>query len=161
MPKRTTPFRDDLLADLADPCEAAMYLNAALEDSEEMFLVALRDVAEARQMAKVAETAGIARESIYRMLALKGNPTYSSLFGILRAVGLRLAIQPETPEEPLAHRLVRDKQSFAAGIFRQSQNTAGNGGEKGILPASFGTQRKDMASERSFAYFSEPAGAHL
>ena len=58
-----------------------------------MFLVALRDVAEARQMATVAETAGIARESIYRMLAEKGNPTYLSLVGILRAVGLKLAVK--------------------------------------------------------------------
>lgn len=49
---RTTSFRDDLLADLADPGEAEDYLKAALEDSEEMFLVALRDVAEAKQMAK-------------------------------------------------------------------------------------------------------------
>jgi len=32
MPKRTTSFRDLLLADLADPREAAQYLNAALED---------------------------------------------------------------------------------------------------------------------------------
>ena len=52
IPRRTTSFRDDLLADLADPNEAATYLKAALEDSEEMFLVALRDVAEAKQMAK-------------------------------------------------------------------------------------------------------------
>jgi probable addiction module antidote protein len=95
MPKRTTGFRDDLLADLADPREASSYLNAALEDSEEMFLVALRDVAEARQMARVAELAGIARESVYRMLTVEGNPTYSSLLGILRAVGLKLAIRPE------------------------------------------------------------------
>jgi probable addiction module antidote protein len=95
MPKRTSIFRDDLLADLADPREASNYLNAALEDSEGMFLVALRDVAEARQMARVAESAGIARESVYRMLTVEGNPTYSSLLGILRAVGLKLAIQPE------------------------------------------------------------------
>jgi DNA-binding phage protein len=46
MPKRTTDFRGDFLADLADPREASSYLNAALEDSEEMFLVALRDVAD-------------------------------------------------------------------------------------------------------------------
>jgi len=95
MPKRTTGFHDDLLADLADPQEASNYLNAALEDSDEMFLVALRDVAEARQMAKVAESAGIARESVYRMLTVEGNPTYSSLLGILGALGLKLAIRPE------------------------------------------------------------------
>ncbi len=96
MPKRTTSFRDELLADLADPQEAASYLNAAMEDSEEMFLVALRDVAEAKQMAKVAEGAGVARESVYRMLTAKGNPTYTSLLGILHAVGLKMAIAVES-----------------------------------------------------------------
>jgi probable addiction module antidote protein len=89
MPKRTTSFRDELLADLADPQEATAYLNAALEDSEEMFRVALRDVAEARQMAKVAENAGVARESVYRMLTVKGNLTYTSLIGILHASASR------------------------------------------------------------------------
>jgi probable addiction module antidote protein len=98
MPKRTTSFRDDLLADLADPSEAASYVNAALEDSDEMFLVALRDVAEARQMAKVAEAAGVARESIYRMLGNKGNPTHTNLQAILKALGLKMAIQVEAPE---------------------------------------------------------------
>ncbi|HXA50783.1 MAG TPA: addiction module antidote protein [Candidatus Acidoferrum sp.] len=95
MPKRTTSFRDELLADLADPQEAASYLNAALEESEEMFLVALRDVAEAKQIAKVAEGAGVARESVYRMLTAKGNPTYTSLIGILHAVGLKMTIAVE------------------------------------------------------------------
>ena len=82
--------------DLQNPEEAASYLNAALEDSDEMFLLALRDVAEAKQMARVAEAAGIARESIYRMLAGTGNPTYNNLLGILRAIGLKLAIEVET-----------------------------------------------------------------
>jgi probable addiction module antidote protein len=115
MPKRTTDFRDDLLADLADPQEAACYLNAALEDSEGMFLVALRDVAEAKQMAKVAEDAGVARESIYRMLAANGNPTYSSLLGILHAVGLKVAIEPETDEGPERFREPVAKRPRKAG----------------------------------------------
>jgi probable addiction module antidote protein len=89
MPKRTRPYRESLLEDLQDPREAAEYLNAAMEDSDEMFLVALRDVAEARQMSAVAEGAGVAREALYRMLSAKGNPTYSSLLGVLRAVNLR------------------------------------------------------------------------
>ena len=95
MPKRTRPYRDSLLEDLQDPAEAAEYLNAALNDSDKMFLVALRDVAEARQMAKVAEAAGIARESIYRTLTQSGNPTYNTMLGILRSVGLKLAVIPE------------------------------------------------------------------
>jgi probable addiction module antidote protein len=98
MPKRTRPYHDSLLEDLQEPAEAVAYLNAALADSDEMFLVALRDVAEAKQMAKVAEAAGVARESIYRMLTQKGNPTYGTLVGILAALGLRLSITQATPQ---------------------------------------------------------------
>jgi probable addiction module antidote protein len=99
MPKRTTDFREDLLADLADPEEAAHYLNAALEDSEEMALVALRDVAEARQMARVAEKAGVAREALYRMLRRSGNPTFGSFMGILGALGLKIVFAPTSPTD--------------------------------------------------------------
>ena len=104
MPKRTRDYRETLLMDLQNPAEAASYLNAALADSDEMFLLALRDVAEAKQMAKVAGAAGIARESIYRMLAETGNPTYTNLLGILRAIGLRLAIEAEAKNpSPSSH----------------------------------------------------------
>lgn len=104
MPKRTLDFKDELLKDLADPREAASYVNAALEDSEEMFLVALRDVAEARQMSKVANEAGLSRESIYRMLCETGNPTHASLQGILKALGLKLTVQARrSRSESLPH----------------------------------------------------------
>jgi probable addiction module antidote protein len=94
MPKRTSDFREDLLADLADPVEAARYLNAALEDSEQMLLVALRDVADSRQMSRVAEKAGVAREALYRMLAQNGNPTYANLMAILSALGVKIEFAP-------------------------------------------------------------------
>lgn len=94
MPKRTIDFRETLLADLADPQEAANYLNAAFEDSEQMALVALRDVAEAHQMARVAGEAGVAREALYRMLCDTGNPTYGNFVKILGALGLRISFSP-------------------------------------------------------------------
>ena len=94
MPKRTIDFRETLLADLADPQEAANYLNAAFEDSEQMALVALRDIAEAHQMAREAGEAGVAREALYRMLRDTGNPTYSNFVKILDAVGLRISFSP-------------------------------------------------------------------
>lgn len=94
MPKRTSDFREELLADLRDPQEAAHYLNAAFEDSEQMALVALRDIAEARQMARIAEDAGVAREALYRMLSKTGNPTYESFTGVLNALGLRMVFVP-------------------------------------------------------------------
>lgn len=100
MPKRTREYRDSLLADLQDPEEAAAYLNAAFEDSEEMLLTALRDVAASRQMARVAEDAGVARETVYRMLSKSGNPTLHNLNGILNAVGVRLCFMPTTRVSP-------------------------------------------------------------
>jgi len=95
MPKRTRSFRAQLLKDLADPQEAACYIGAALEDpDEEMFLIALRDVAEARSgMSTIASEAGVSRESIYRMLSKTGNPTHSNLRGILRALNLKLSVE--------------------------------------------------------------------
>ena len=88
MPKRTTDYRSLLLEDLKDPEEAANYLTGALHDSKGMFLAALRDVAEANQMSKVASKVGVSRESLYRMLTTSGNPTYRNFFGILTALGL-------------------------------------------------------------------------
>jgi probable addiction module antidote protein len=101
MPKRTSDFRAGFLEDLSDPQEAASYLNAAIADSEAMVLVALRDIAEARHMARVAEEAGVTREAIYRMLRKTGNPRYTSFIGILGALGLKLKFEPaELPIHP-------------------------------------------------------------
>ncbi len=48
MNKASVSFEEGLLQDLTDPEEAAAYLNAALEEgSQEVFLLALRDVAKA------------------------------------------------------------------------------------------------------------------
>ena len=95
MPKRTTSYREMLLEDLQDPQEAAHYLNAVIEDrSERLFLLALRDIAESRQMAKVAEAAGGQRETIYRMLSETGNPRLSSLWDLFPALGLRIRFDP-------------------------------------------------------------------
>jgi probable addiction module antidote protein len=93
------PFVDykiGLLEDLQDPNEALAYLNAALEDEDpRVFLLALRDVAEAKGMSEVARGAQLNRENLYRMLSLNGNPQLSSLTALLRSIGLRLAIQPD------------------------------------------------------------------
>lgn len=46
---RSKRYQDDLREALQDPQEAQAYLNAALGDSDsEVFLLALRDVAEAK-----------------------------------------------------------------------------------------------------------------
>ncbi len=90
------PYIDGLLEDLQDPEEAAAYLNAAIEDGDqEVFLLALRDVIQARGMSKVARETRLNRESLYKMLSAAGNPQLASLNALLRSVGLRIAVEVE------------------------------------------------------------------
>ena len=78
-----------------DPEFAAEYLKAALEDEDEpsVLLIALRHLAQAQGVAKVAKAAGIERESLYRALSERGNPRLSTLFAVTKAVGLRLTVE--------------------------------------------------------------------
>lgn len=98
VPKRTRDYRHGFLADLKDPEIASNYLNAALEESDEAFLVALRNVAEARQISPEAAAAGVSQESVSQMLSAGGNPRYKSLMSILAALGLKLAVEPYSSE---------------------------------------------------------------
>jgi probable addiction module antidote protein len=77
--------------------EAEAYLNAALEDDDpRVFLLALRDVAEARGgVGKAAAGSRLNRESLYRMLSKKGNPNLRSLTALLSSLGLRLAVESQ------------------------------------------------------------------
>jgi len=99
MKRKVSISHDDaVVAELRESPElAAEYLRAALEDDDEpgVLLVALRRVAEARGgLAKVAKSAGIERESLYRALSVRGNPRLSTLIAVAKAVGLRLTVEP-------------------------------------------------------------------
>ena len=91
----TVSHRERLIGELrADPKLAAEYLNGAAEDGDaRVYLAALRIVAEAKGMAKVAKAAGVPRESLYRALSSNGNPRFSTLRAILKAAGLKLAVE--------------------------------------------------------------------
>lgn len=80
-----------------DPEFANEYLAACLEaidepGGREALLMALRQVAQAQGMDAVAQRAGIQRESLYRALSPKGNPTLKTLLAILSGAGLRLSV---------------------------------------------------------------------
>jgi probable addiction module antidote protein len=78
-----------------DPSFAAEYLKAALEDADEprVLLIALRHLAQAQGIARVAKAAGIERESLYRALSAHGNPRLSTLVAVTRAIGLKLTVE--------------------------------------------------------------------
>jgi len=83
-----------------DPELAVEYLKAAMEslddpDDRAAGLLALRTIAEAYGgLAAVAAEAGINRESLYRALSPKGNPTLKTLLAVLKTVGMRLSVEP-------------------------------------------------------------------
>jgi len=78
-----------------DPEFAAEYLRAALEEDDEpgVLLIALRQLAQAQGIAKVAKAAGIQRESLYRALSPRGNPRLSTLVAVTKAIGLKLTVE--------------------------------------------------------------------
>ena len=94
MPRRVSDH-DHLLESLKDPAEAEGYLNASLEAGDpKAFLMALRNVAEARGgVGKLAADSKLNRESLYRMLSQRGNPSLKSLEAVLSSLGFRLAIE--------------------------------------------------------------------
>jgi probable addiction module antidote protein len=97
--KRTASIshEDAIVRELRDdPQFAAEYLRAAMEDSDEpkVLLIALRQLAKAHGVAKVAKKARIERESLYRALSPNGNPRFSTIVAITRALGLSLTVEP-------------------------------------------------------------------
>lgn len=88
-------YHEYLIRSLKKPKRAEGYLNAALEDGDpRIFLIALRNVAEARGgMGKTAAKSSLNRESLYRMLSKRGNPSLRSLGVLLSSLGFRLAVE--------------------------------------------------------------------
>ena len=93
--KKSSSYREDLIERLKDPEYAAEYVRAALEESDvpAIFLEALRNVAEARGISRLAREAHLNRENLYKMLSKRGNPELESLHAVLGALDLRLTVE--------------------------------------------------------------------
>lgn len=92
--------RDKLMIEelRADPDYAELYLKTALEEINEEgglggFLITLRRILEARGgISEAAKKTGLARQSIYRALSEKGNPTITTLAQLASVAGLQLTL---------------------------------------------------------------------
>ena len=87
----------DVVEFLRTPEEMAAYLDAWLEESPDDVSGiprALGDIARAKGMSQVAKEAGLSRESLYRALSEGGNPSFSTVLKVARALGVRLHAQP-------------------------------------------------------------------
>jgi probable addiction module antidote protein len=82
-------FRDD-------PTFAAKYLDSVLEDGEqEELMLALRRLSAAfGGVPKLAGRAKLNATTLYRTLSADGNPELRSMNALLKAMGMRLSVQP-------------------------------------------------------------------
>lgn len=141
MPKRTSDYQTWLLNQLTDPIVAANYLKAAIKDSRKMFLIALRKVADARQMTRVARRSRLSRENLYRMLSETGNPTLTSLEAILKTIGVGFsfeALSPPSPSRPSSKTQRGAETALRYG--RSFDNFSASGATLGDYAAQMGAE---------------------
>ncbi len=79
---------------LTDNQAVASYISAFLEAGEPgLLLAALKDIAKAKGMARVAKDAGLGRESLYKALAPGAKPRFDTVLKVTRALGVKLTAQ--------------------------------------------------------------------
>ena len=91
---KTVPF--DVANHLRTPAAQVAYLNAWLEESPEDVAGIARafgDVVRARGMSKVADAAGLNRESLYKALSAKGNPKLATVLAVANAMDLTIHLE--------------------------------------------------------------------
>jgi probable addiction module antidote protein len=92
---KTTRF--DAAAYLDTDEKQAAYFSVALESGNPEFVRdALGLVARARGVAKVARTAELNRDSLYKALGENGNREFATVMRVVRALGLTLSARPAT-----------------------------------------------------------------
>ena len=90
---KTTPY--DAVDYLKTEEDMAHYLEAAVEDGHPAVITAaIGNIARAKGMAKVAKKAGLGRESLYKALSYEGNPEIATIMKVIKALGLKLHVEP-------------------------------------------------------------------
>jgi probable addiction module antidote protein len=90
---KTKTLAYDVAERLRTPKEMALYLDACIKESggDAAFIAkALGDIARAQGMARVAEGAGLSRESLYKSLSGERAPDFSTVLKVMKSLGLKL-----------------------------------------------------------------------
>lgn len=93
---KTEDYRKSLLKRLKNPDYAVGYLTDVLvSQTQEEFLIALRDVIEAREenFSAISETIGVTRQGLYQALSKEGNPRLSTITQILSSLGMKFVVE--------------------------------------------------------------------
>lgn len=84
----------DMAEHLRNEEEIQLYLNEVLkEDDVDLILSALGDIAKARNMSQLAREVGVSREGLYKAFSGNGNPTFSTVFKVMKALDLNLEVK--------------------------------------------------------------------
>ena len=79
---------------LRDEADIAAYLDAAVaEDDPAVLARALGAIARARNMSDLARETGLTRQSLYKSLSGKGNPSLDTIMRVTSALGLRMTFK--------------------------------------------------------------------
>ena len=74
----------------------AEYLNLICQENDPALLLhAIGHVARSKGMAKIAETSGLGRESLYKALDEKAHPRFETVFKVLAALGIQMHLVPK------------------------------------------------------------------
>ncbi len=72
-----------------------LYLDACQEEGDPALIAAaLGDIARARNMTQLAKEAGMTRAGLYKALSAEGNPSFSTVSKVAKALGLKVTIHP-------------------------------------------------------------------
>lgn len=85
----------DVAEHLSSNEEIVLYIEAAFEDGDpDVIRNAVANVARARGMTEIASKAGITRAGLYKALGDAGNPSFSTMLAVMKAVGVKLHAVP-------------------------------------------------------------------
>jgi len=89
---------------LQDDEEIAYYLSEAFEMGEPDYINhALGVAARARGMTQIAKDSGLKREALYRSLSETGNPQFTTILAVMKALGLSLKAEVRKDNEDTQH----------------------------------------------------------
>lgn len=93
MATETIPF--DASEFFGDAEAQAALLTDAFESGDAGHIAnAFGVIAKAKGMTSVAREAGVTREALYKALSERGDPKFSTVLGVARALGLKLTVTP-------------------------------------------------------------------
>lgn len=77
--------------------DMVLYLQACMEeagDDAAFIAKALGNIARAKSLTQLAKDTGMGRESLYKALSGKGNPSFGTILKVMHALGIKL--QPQS-----------------------------------------------------------------